>query len=214
MEQGLLLFLFSASVISLTGVMSPGPMTAVTISHGGRSASAGLYISLGHGVVEFPLIFLIFLGAGSVLQSVGFRIAIGVLGGLFLLHMGKGLIRPKADSPPLSGTPPAVKGSAFSSGIALSIGNPYFLLWWATVGVGLVIGAVRFGLLGLVLFAVIHWLLDLVWFSFLSVASNRGMRTFGAGFMTKINFACGLVMLFFGGLFILSSIKLLIGPQA
>lgn len=209
MEQSYLIFLSSAVVISLSGVMSPGPMTAAVISHGGRSAASGIYVALGHGVVEFPLIFLIFLGAGNVFENMWVRVAIGALGGAYLIYMGRGLIRPpEGDGTEWVGV--AYKGSAFSTGIALSVGNPYFLLWWATVGVGLVIGAVSFGTAGLVIFAIVHWLLDLIWFAVLSFASNRGVKTFGTGFMRKVNAACGVALFFFGGVFIINSIKLLI----
>jgi threonine/homoserine/homoserine lactone efflux protein len=95
------------------------------------------------------------------------------------------------------------------AGIALSIGNPYFLLWWATVGLGLVLSAARFGALGLVLFIVLHWLCDLVWYTLLSSLSFRGVRTFGSGLYRMVSIICGLAMLFFGGAFILGSLKLL-----
>jgi threonine/homoserine/homoserine lactone efflux protein len=204
MEQGLLFFLASAVMISLSGVLSPGPMTAAVIQHGGRSRLTGVYVSLGHGVVEVPLIILLALGAGSLFETPGVRIFVGLAGGAYLLHMGKGLLRPGDLSP---------EGQAGSSslmaGIALSIGNPYFLLWWATVGLGLVLSAVKFGALGLVLFIAIHWLCDLIWYTLLSSLSYRGVKTFGSGLYRKVSIACGLAMLFFGGGFIVSSLKLL-----
>jgi threonine/homoserine/homoserine lactone efflux protein len=204
MEQGLPVFLASAVMISLSGVLSPGPMTAAVIQHGARSRLTGVYVSLGHGVVEIPLIILLAFGAGSLFETPGVRLFVGLAGGTYLLHMGKGLLRPGDLSLDEQKGP-----SSLMAGIALSIGNPYFLLWWATVGLGLVLSAARFGALGLVLFIVLHWLCDLVWYTLLSSLSFRGVRTFGSGLYRMVSIICGLAMLFFGGAFILGSLKLL-----
>lgn len=194
-------------MISLSGVLSPGPMTAAAIQQGGRSGFAGTYIAIGHGLVELPLILFIFLGASSLLQLEWVRILIGVAGGIYLLFIGKGLLIPKVDEEVIK---EGRMTSPFYSGMLLSIGNPYFLLWWGTIGVGLVISAVRFGFIGLILFALFHWLCDLLWYSFLSIASFKGVKMFGAGLYRKVSIFCGFVMLFYGGAFILSSLKFLL----
>jgi threonine/homoserine/homoserine lactone efflux protein len=200
--QSLGIFLFSAVVISLSGVLSPGPMTAAVVGQGGRSRLAGLYVSLGHGAVEMPLIALIFFGAGGLLAHHWVRVLVGAAGGIYLLFMGKGLLG-------AHGGPKAPEGrgaSSVTAGVVLSVGNPYFLLWWATVGVGLVTGAAGFGLKGLLLFALVHWLTDLIWLSVLSVASHKGMKAFGAG--RKVSVVCGLALIFYGGLFLYGSLKM------
>ena len=51
----LAVFLFKAFVISLSGVLAPGPMTAAAVGHGVRSRHAGALMAVGHAVVEFPL---------------------------------------------------------------------------------------------------------------------------------------------------------------
>jgi threonine/homoserine/homoserine lactone efflux protein len=203
MEHNLIIFLFSAVMISLSGVLSPGPMTAAVIQQGSRSGLTGIYIAFGHGVIEMPLIFLIFFGAGSLFQLEWIRILIGMAGGIYLLFMAKDLLTSrKNEEVKKEGRMP----SSFYSGMLLSIGNPSFLLWWGTIGVGLVLNAIRFGLVGLILFALFHWLCDLLWYSFLSLASFKGIKMFGAGFYKKINIFCGFVMLFYGGVFILNSL--------
>jgi threonine/homoserine/homoserine lactone efflux protein len=194
-------------MISISGVLSPGPMTAAVIQQGSRSKLTGVHIALGHGVVEMPLIFFIFLGASSLFKLEWIRILIGLAGGLYLLYMAKDLLMPsKIREDKENDKVP----SSFYSGILLSIGNPYFLLWWGTIGAGLVISSLKFGLAGLVLFAIFHWLCDLIWYSFLSLASFKGMEMLGTGFYKKVNILCGIVMIFYGGVFIVNSVKLLI----
>lgn len=202
----LTVFLLSAALISLSGVLSPGPMTAAVIQQGARSRLSGVYVSLGHGAIEIPLIVFISMGANKIIESQGVQEAIGIAGGLYLFYMARGLLDPP-DIESLSGEKAP---SSFLSGIFLSMANPYFLLWWATIGLGLVLGAVKFGILGLALFALVHWLCDLVWYSLLSNLSFKGVRTFGARLYRRISIFCGLAMLGFGGLFIYNSVRLLI----
>lgn len=208
MEQNLWIFLLSAVLISLSGVLSPGPMTAAVVERGGRSGRSGIYISLGHGAVELPIIAVLALGAGSVFQTQWVKIVVGIAGGIYLLYLGRGMLRPPAADP--SGGK-AGQGSSVLAGILLSIGNPYFIIWWATVGLGLVISATAFGVMGVVLFAIVHWLCDLVWLGFLSAASNRGVKRFGPGFYRKVSLVSGGVLLFFGVVFIWNSARLLAG---
>lgn len=206
MEGNLFIFLVSAVIISLSGVLSPGPMTAAVIQQGARSPLTGLYVSLGHGVVELPLIALLYAGASQVLEMEGVRIAVGLAGGAYLLVMARGLLRPGHLDDLAAEKPP----SSFVTGIVVSAANPYFLLWWATIGLGLVMGAARFGLPGLGLFALAHWLADLLWYSFLSMVAFSGVKRFGDRLYRRVSAVCGVTLIFFGGTFIWKSLVLLL----
>lgn len=206
----ILLFLLQTIVISMSGVMAPGAMTAATIAQGTRNRWAGALISVGHGVVEIPLIFALMLGLHFFFEIAAVKIAIGLLGGLFLLWMGYGMMRqiqhPQTDQ----------KNSQFSSGsiaagIILSATNPYFLLWWATVGLNLAIGAKNLGMIALVVFAIVHWTCDLVWLSFLSLAAfytRKGAGLFGRYFEKAVLIFCGIALLGFGGKFMADALML------
>ena len=212
MAHELIIFLASAAVISLSGVMSPGPMTAAAIGHGARSRSAGVWISLGHGAVEVPLIVVLYLGASALFQADWTRITIGLAGGLFLLYMGVGLMRTRAELPG-SEDKTSTKSSFTApvvAGILMSIGNPYFLLWWATIGLGLVMGAETFGAIGIVAFIIVHWSCDLIWFTILSALSNKGVETFGAKLYQRVSLACGVALILFGGLFIAHAMRMIL----
>jgi len=131
----LLLFLLKVVGISLSGVMAPGPVTALTIAMGKRKPLAGALIAVGHGIVEFPLMILIVIGIDRVLKLPAAQIIIGFAGGLFLLTMATGMIRDLSSGG--LGQDASAGGSPVIMGIVLSAGNPYFLLWWATVGLRL-----------------------------------------------------------------------------
>ncbi|MBS1248807.1 MAG: hypothetical protein MAG431_00369 [Chloroflexi bacterium] len=191
-----LLFLFEVVFISLSGVMAPGPVTAVAVGKGSEKPAAGAWIAIGHGMVEIPLMVAVYFGVGKLFQVEGVKAATGILGGLFVVWMGIGMlrgIRQDAVQPGQEFRSPVV------AGILLSLGNPYFLVWWVTVGAALILRSVEFGLLGFLAFAAGHWLCDLAWDSFLSVLSFKGGQFFGKGFQKAIFAISGAMLLFFGG---------------
>ena len=81
----MILFLIQTVIISLTGVMAPGPMTAAAVGTGTRSPHAGILIAVGHGIVEFPLMIFVYYGLGHVLSIAYVKAAIFTFGGIFLL---------------------------------------------------------------------------------------------------------------------------------
>ncbi|RXG63379.1 hypothetical protein ES695_17580, partial [Candidatus Atribacteria bacterium 1244-E10-H5-B2] len=169
-------FLLEAVLISLSGVMAPGPITAVTVSKGTKSPHAGAIIALGHGIVEIPLMILILYGFGEILKILYIKAIIGLLGGLFLLKMGLGLLQGIKQAKIDSFNDPH---SPLMAGIILSLANPYFLIWWATIGSILIFRSFTFGLLGFVIFMILHWFCDFFWCYFLSALSFKGGQFFG-----------------------------------
>ncbi|MDD3655821.1 MAG: LysE family transporter [Atribacterota bacterium] len=192
-------FLLKAVLISLSGVMAPGPITAVTVSKGTEQPQAGAFIALGHLMVELPLILLIIVGLGKFLEINWIKMVIGILGGLFLLKMGIGLLKnisnARVGQTTSSYTP-------LQAGIVLSIANPYFLIWWATIGAMLITGAYQFGLVGLISFILLHWGCDFCWYFFLSSLTFKGGRFFGRRLQQILFAVCGIFLLFFSGKFI------------
>ena len=88
-----LTFILQTVGISLSGVMAPGPITAVTIGKGNRSPHAGAKIAIGHGIVEFPLMIALYFGFGKLIEFWPVKTAIGIIGGAFLLWMGIGMLK-------------------------------------------------------------------------------------------------------------------------
>jgi threonine/homoserine/homoserine lactone efflux protein len=192
-------FLIQAVLISLSGVMAPGPLTVVVVGKGAQSPRAGAMIAVGHGLVEFPLMALIVVGLAPVLRHETVSAAIGLAGGAVLLWMGYGLLRSLRREEDRSKERAA---SPLMAGVLMSAGNPYFIVWWATVGATLVFRAWEFGVWQFVVFGVIHWSLDLIWYFFLSAASFRGTKVLGTRFLQGVSLVAGLVLLFFGVRFV------------
>lgn len=203
----LLLFLFEAVLISLSGVMAPGPITAVTVGKGSESPHAGAMVAIGHGVVEFPLMVLILYGFGYLLGQFYVKALAALVGGLFLFMMAVGMFRSLKEAEVSSSK---YTRSPLIAGIILSLGNPYFLLWWATVGATLILRSVSFGVAGFLVFALFHWLCDFFWCYLLSALSFRGGQFCGRRFQQVLFAVCGVLLLFFSGKLILDAIRMLL----
>src|SRR5512134_2879724 len=137
-----LLFLASVVVISLSGVIVPGPLLGVTIAKCPEGPHAGAWVGLGHGIVEMPLIALIALGFGTVFSSRPFTLAIGLLGGAMLVYLGAGIVRARGA---LTAGASDLPCRALPAGALATLMNPYFFVWWATVGAALVVKAAAWG---------------------------------------------------------------------
>jgi len=193
-------FLLFTIAISLSGVMAPGPITAATLAAGARSRHAGALVALGHAAIEMPLIVLLSAGIGSFLESSTARVGIGLAGGVVLILMGVQLLL-SLGKPSVGSAAPAQR-HPLVIGVVLTAANPYFLVWWATVGLALATQAMAFGALMLALFAIVHWLCDLGWLEVLSVAGFEGSEVFGRRAQTIVSAVCGLVLVGFGAKFL------------
>ena len=197
------LFLISVIFISLSGVMAPGPLFAMTVSKGLRDKIAGVLISFGHGVIEVPLMFLIYFGFAELLKSETTQTIIGFIGGLVLIYMAFRMMKAKKKSSEEYG---GSRHSSFIAGILATGANPYFLLWWATIGTALVLNARVFGLLGFVVFAMLHWICDLFWNALVSI-TVFGSRRFWTKRVHSIVFGfCFVVLIGFGAWFVISAL--------
>lgn len=197
-----LAYLGMVALVSLSGVMAPGPLLATTICKGYQDRNAGLGISLGHATIEVPLIIAIFLGLGTVLDNTYVFIAIGFVGGIILLYMGWDLIRSREK---FVVECPTDKRSSFKAAIIMTAANPYWLIWWATAGAALVAGAVAFGPIMLPLFLAVHFSCDLAWYMLVSYSVNRSKEMWSRKWHKLLFVASGIIMLVFGLYFLLSS---------
>jgi len=184
--------------------MMPGPMFAVTLAKSYKSLWAGTQIALGHAVIEVPLILLIYFGFAQFFQNSVVQLVLSVLGGGMIIWLGISMFRTRTE---------VVKGgkdlpySAFTAGIITSGLNPFFLLWWATIGSMLIMKFLDFGIMGLTIFIVAHWLCDLIWLSFVSVTVYKTHSLWRMKFQEWLFIACSLLLVGFGGWFVVSGIQ-------
>jgi threonine/homoserine/homoserine lactone efflux protein len=204
----LLLFLAQVFIISLTGALQPGPVTATTITMGTRNRWAGTLMAIGHGIIELPLMIIIILGLDYYFKLLKVQIAIGLAGGIFLILMAiQSLLSLKANTENEQKT---LSGRPVLAGIILTASNPYFLLWWATVGLALATQSTQWGIWAFALFALAHWSVDLIWLQILSWASFKGSVLLGPRGLKVVLIFCSAALFGFGLFFIYNATNLFI----
>lgn len=202
METNFYLFLLSVIFISLSGVMMPGPLFAVTVVKSYKNKVAGALIALGHGVIEFPLIFLLYFGLSNIFASTTVQRGISLVGGAILIYMGVQTFRTREE---VSAEYKDSKYDAFVAGVVATGANPYFFLWWATIGIALIMNAYLFGLIGFLIFCVTHWSCDFLWNTFVSLTVFKSRRFWSRKGYNLIFGFCFAILISFGVWFIVSS---------
>ncbi|MDR7523376.1 MAG: LysE family transporter [Armatimonadota bacterium] len=201
--------------VSLSGVMSPGPISAMAISEGARrGALAGPLITAGHAATELVMVGALAVGLSRVLQAPAVVGTIGVLGGLVLVWMGWGIARSAREETlgpaPAAGSPVRTGAGVVRASILMTLGNPYWLLWWTTVGAAYFVAFHRFGPAALVLFFFVgHIALDLSWTSFLAITVGAGRGRLPVAAYRAVLGLCGVFVVGMGGFFLYSGLGLL-----
>ena len=203
----MLSFLLSVFVISLSGVMLPGPMFAVTIAKSYKSQFAGAKVTIGHGIVEIPLMLLIYFGFARFFQKELVQIILYLGGAVMLFWLGIAMFRAKGKVIDRGQDLPY---NSVVAGVVTSAFNPFFILWWATVGSMLIMNSLSFGIMGFAVLIPVHWLCDLVWLSFVSILVYRTQSLWRRGFQEGLFITCSLLLIGFGGWFLISALRLVI----
>ncbi|MFC2001411.1 LysE family transporter [Chloroflexota bacterium] len=193
--------------------MMPGPMFAVTLAKSYKSPWAGTQISLGHAVIEVPLILLIYFGLAQFFQNSVVQLVLSILGGGMVIWLGVNMFRARTE---VAQGGKDLPYSAFTAGMLTSGFNPFFLLWWATIGSMLIMRFLDFGTTGLTIFIIAHWLCDLLWLSFVSVTVNKTHSLWGQKILWGrklqewVFIACSLLLVGFGIWFLKEGIQLVV----
>jgi len=194
-------------VISLSGVMMPGLMFGVTLTKSLKSPWAGAQIALGHAVIEIPLILLIYVGFARFSPNDVVQLVLSILGGGMIIALGIGMFHARAE---LVQKGKDLPYNAVIAGIFTSVLNPLFWLWWMTIGTMLVMKFLDFGTTGLIAFTVVHWLCDLIWFSFVSILVYKTQSLWGHKFQERLFITSSLLLIGFGGWFLISGLYIVI----
>jgi len=145
---------------------------------------------------------LIYFGLSQLLTSSIIQKTIGFFGGLILIFMGVQLFRSREEN---DNGGSYLKYGSLIAGVLATGSNPYFLVWWATVGADLVMKAAVFGLIGFSVFAVVHWLCDFFWNTFVSVTVFKSQRFWNKKVQTIILGFCIVIFIVFGAWFVISA---------
>jgi len=174
------LTIFSTSfVIAFSGAMMPGPFMTMTISESARSGPwVGPKMIVGHALLEIVLLFALFFGLAPLLKKDVLFIVIAIIGGGIMIWMAQNMFRSLPKLEIKSTTTSENRTNLYLAGILMSLANPYWIIWWATIGLGYVLHSQKLGIAGITFFFIGHILGDLVWYSAISVAIGKGRKFF------------------------------------
>lgn len=203
----ILLTIFSSSfVIALSGALMPGPLLTVTVSESvNRGPKVGPLMIFGHGILELLLVTALLAGLAPVLRLPQMFIAVSAAGGIVLLWMGVDMLRSLPRLTLITHANQSERKNLVVAGIILSLINPYWLIWWATIGMGYIIQSVEFGILGVCAFFLGHILADLGWYYFVSYSVSKGKRLLNDRYYRFIIGCCSVILLIFSGYFFYST---------
>lgn len=208
MEQvlGLMGLCGMAFMVGLSGAMMPGPLLAVTIRESSRrGTAAGPLIVAGHAVLEAALVACVVAGAGAWLRRPPVMGTISVVGGVVMCLMGVGMAR-SARTLPTEAAGGDQRGlHPVATGVLVSLSNPYWTIWWVTIGLGYLATGLRYGWLGIIVFFAGHIASDFTWYTLVSYAVSRGRRIIGGRFYRGMIAVCGVAMVAFGAWFLQSA---------
>lgn len=210
----LLLLATSWWLIGFTGAMMPGPVTTLIVTETARRGFiAGPLITIGHALLELAMVVALVFGLGDLLKQNAVAGTIGLLGGLFLLWMGFDIVRSAWQGKVSFDTTRDVSASSFGNpiiaGILTSVANPYWILWWATVGAAYLITFRAFGIVGIVAFYFGHTLADWVWNNVVAFVVATGRRVMTDRVYRGILIVCGAFLIALSFYFVNSGINFL-----
>ena len=203
-------FAVQVVAISTSGVISPGPLFLTNILYGTQEgARSGLKVAYGHTVVELPLIILLATGLFSTAIISQYSGTIGLVGGIGILGFGSLKIVEVARKKKKKNTSPLVtsKKSPFIAGMALSALNPFFLLWWFTVGLKLIADSAAFGLTaGISILFALHIWMDYAWLIGTAHLASKGSFVLRSKYYPALLLTLAVVLVYYGISFIVQAI--------
>ena len=189
--------------ISASGVMSPGPLFTANIVYGLKEGKiAGLKIAMGHTVVEFPLIVFLGLGTISLETFPEYRILITVIGAIGLFVFA-GLQIKSIFGKDFRNETNSNKNS-FLAGILLSALNPFFIIWWLTIGIILITESIAlWGFSGILILFIFHIWMDYVWLFAVAGFASKAKNALSNNNYKILIVGLSILLVYFGIQFLL-----------
>lgn len=208
MEITLATIFCTSFVLALSGALMPGPLLTVTVSESSRRGTiTGPLMIFGHGLLELALVVALLSGLAPILVRDDVFILISLTGGAVLLFMGITMLRGLPGLVLASPTASTDSRNLVVAGVVLSAVNPYWLIWWASIGLGYIMHSMKFGVLGVAAFFSGHILADLAWYTLVSFGIARGRHLLGNGLYQKLIGACAMFLIVFACWFFYSGVN-------
>ena len=191
-------FAIMVIIISASGVMSPGPLFAANITYGLKQGTkAGIKIAIGHSIVELPLVILLGIGIFSLEIFPEFKTIISILGAITLFVFAFMQIKSTLKKNKKSET--KLKQGPIITGVLLSALNPFFIIWWLTIGLKLISDAMAiWAFVGILIVFVLHVWMDFVWLGSTAFLISKSKKIISNTNYKIIMLALSVILIYFG----------------
>jgi len=203
-------------IVAFSGALVPGPMLTLVISSAAEKGFwTSFFIVVGHSLLELVLIICFVLGVLNYLKNPLVLKIIGILGGVFLLYMGANMLysvfKKKININFKSTTSKyslnkKIAGTFTSKGIIISLVNPYWYIWWISIGAAFLIRSVKLSTIGVTSFYIGHICADFIWFLFIGFLISSGRKFFNKKIYIAILIICSLFLFYLGAKFIIDAV--------
>jgi len=193
-------------IISASGVMSPGPLFAANITYGLREGvKSGIKIAIGHSIVELPLVILLGIGVFSLEIFPEFRTIISIFGAITLFVFAGIQIKTILEKNKNISLKP--KQGPIVTGIVLSALNPFFIVWWLTIGFKLISDAMLiWAFAGILIVFVFHIWMDFAWLGITAFLASKSRKIISNRNYKIMILVLSLTLIYFGITFLMDAI--------
>jgi len=197
MEQ-LIEFGITVIIISASGVLAPGPLFAANIAYGLHGGiKSGLKMAIGHTIVELPLIILLGIGVFSLQDFPEFRTTLTIIGAITLFIFAIIQIKTTLQMRELKFL--KINRNPVFAGITLSALNPFFIMWWLSIGFKLISDAIAiWAFAGLLIIFFFHIWMDFAWLGVVATLSSKSLKILSNKNYKILMTALSLALIYFG----------------
>ncbi len=205
-------FIATVIVVTASGAFAPGPLFFGLLMHGSKyGARSGFSCAVGHTLVEFPLVLALALGLLAATSQPIIKNVIGLVGGLGLIIFGAVQMYQTGKSIGESAEIPKTRNLPASSlvlGLALTGLNPYFIIWWLTIGSILIVQALAFAaIMGVLIMYIAHVWMDYAFLTTIAHLGRKSKAVVGSRYYKLVLVAFGLILIYYGTTFMLDALR-------
>ena len=206
-----------AMIVGFSGALSPGPMLTLVISSTAEKGFwTSFFIVVGHAILELAVVAAFFLGLIRYLENPLISKVIGIVGGVFLIYLGIDIIISVFRKKFLIDFKSVLKqrtmnarstGIIMAKGVLVSLMNPYWYIWWISIGAAFIIRSVKFDVAGVAAFFTGHISADFIWYLFIGFLISTGRRFFNQKVYNIILIVCSIFLFYLGIRFIVDALN-------
>lgn len=195
-------------LLSISGALAPGPLFFATITYGIKGgAKSGFMVALGHTAFEFPLVIAVALGTLSVINIAQAKPFIGLIGSAAIIIFGALQLKSVLNNEKSlsKGAGFKIPTNAFLVGLLFTGLNPFFIIWWLTIGMKLVMDSLLLAsLVGVCIMYVSHVWIDYAWLAFVSHIAQKASNLIKERWMKVLMVSLSLTLIILGALMLVN----------